>query len=240
MKWISPPVVALLVASTPAFATLQISADINGTVISCADQQVSCDTNLAPGILSIADQTINGVSVLGSAQTQTIGPLNSLNTASFQITNTNAVSVPITIAISGTDFVGPVSSFSAAGSGTWQSADGSTATLTFYGDTANGQGADNPTDLPGTQLATLTANAVGITDSFNQSFSGAFVDTDLYSMSLGTTGTLTAGGSLVGRAQTIVTAQEIPEPGSLLLLGTALFGFGWLYRRRNAAPDAAW
>jgi hypothetical protein len=231
--------VIALAAGSPANATLQLSGDINGVLFNCADQAL-CDTNLAVGQLAIADQTIGGVQFLGSSQTQVIGPTNSLNTASFQIINNNVAAIPFTVAISGTNYLGPVSQFSASGSGTFQSAIGSSINLTYFADPLNAQGADFPLDLPGISLVPGgdTKNALLATDSFAFNHSGAFVDPNLYSMSLGTTGTLTAGGSLVGRAQSLVTqAVPVSEPSTLGLLGAGLIGTGLLLRRRRPSAD---
>jgi hypothetical protein len=233
--WAVTALTALMAGlSTDAWATLMISADINGTVFTCADQQ-ACDTNPTVGQLQIANQTVAGVQFLGSSQTQVIGPVNSLNSSSFQFINNNAVSVPLQLAVSGTSFLGPVTTFSASGSGTFQSAIGSTSSMTYFADSANTQGADFPTDLPGALLAGPdNKTALLATDSFAFDHSGAFIDPDAYSMSLGTTINLTAGGSVVGRNQAIVTEQvAVSEPGSLALLASGLFGVGFIVHRRR-------
>jgi hypothetical protein len=224
----------------PAFATLQLSADINGTVFNCADQ-AACDTNPFVGQLQIANMTINGVEIVGSSQFQTIGPSNALNTSSFQIINHNMSAATIQLAINGIDFLGPVQSFSASGAGTWQNANGSSIDLSYYGDATNTQGANTPTDLPGLLLASFTDIANGPADSFSFNKNGPFIAGAAFGMSLGTSGTLAAFSgvpgtepTLVGRSQTILATNQpfvVPEPGTLMLLGAALLGLCAIRRR---------
>ena len=235
MKQLALAALALTASALPAHAVLQISGTVGGISVQCADQ-AACDTNLAVGQLSVGDQSLGGLQFIGSSQTQTVGPpTNRLDTSSFQIINNSGADVTVQLAVSGTSFAYPTTIYSASGGGTYETATGSTITLGFYADAANGQGADTPTDAPGTLLFTGSHTALALTDTFSlNSGTLPLVETGPFSMTLLASGTLTDGGSLVGRTQASVTdVTTVNEPGSLALLGGALLTTGLVLRRRR-------
>ncbi len=224
--------------SAPAHATLQVLADVNGSVSSCVDQ-AACDLNPAVGIIQVANGTLNGVQINGSIQTSTGTPANpgidTLNTSSLSIINTTGTTKTVTVVVSDTDFTGPVASFLTAGSGVWQSAIGSSITMKWFDDPANGQGADDPTDTPGNPINSFTHLATLFVDSFAHDGIGAISDPGPFSMTEQAVFTLTPFAQLVNRGQTEVKVAAVPEPSTWAMMLLGFVGLGYAGFRKARA-----
>lgn len=231
LKALAPATLLALIAA-PANATLQIALDVSGADFFCADN-AACDTNPAVGVLQIGSQTVNGVSVFGSVQTSSTAP-DSLDTSSLLIRNTSLLPKAIDFVVSATDYLGPVSVVHASGSGTWESAGGSTASLEWFADPLNRQGAGPLFSTPGALISAFSATAVGDADAFAHDGAAPF-SAALFSMTESASGTLVAGGSLVNRGQAEIAVIPEASTWAMTLLGFLGMGFAMTRRRARTA-----
>ena len=226
--------------SAPANAVLQLAADVSGSTLFCADN-TACDTNPAVGIIQIAPFTLNGVRVNGETITSVGTPgnpgLDTLNVSNLSVTNTTGVVKTINAVVSDTDFLAPVTSWESAGSGTWQGTIGSTITLNWWDDPANGQGANDVTDTPGILVDTFSGNATGIVQGFSHNGTGAAGDTAPFSMTEQAIYTLQPGGELLNCGETLVKSA-IPEPSTWVMLVLGFAGLGYASFRASRKREA--
>lgn len=235
-----------LVLSTPVEATLQVSV----TVYDTANPIVGYSNVIVDGGVGDVDGLVNNQILLGnnfqpianfivqgSFHTSKTAGLDLLTSGSSSVNNNRATTTRAYVAVGDTDFTPPANFVSVTGSGTFTNAVGSTIALGYYDDPANVQGANlafadladflaNAWKLtPGNLVDSYSYNATGGLDSFsyNNSSALAFPDLNPFSMTLLFDFNLTAGGQLTSRGQSMFKT-EVPEPATILLIGSGLVG----------------
>lgn len=220
--------------ATPMQLTITITPDIAvpGTVVTQSFNDGG--TN----VISLAPTTIGGIAVQGEFGSSTFGVQNKLTSSASDVFNTNATTSRIEVAISGVNFIGPDTFVSLSASGTWQNTAGSTFSATWFNDPANVLGAATATDGQGNNVGSFLSPAAGNpTSSFEYSPPTgllAIPDVGDFSMTEVFTYTLLANGELVSRGTTEIKTNDIPEPASLFLFGSAMIGLSLIRRRKKS------
>jgi len=238
-------VIALaLVLPAPVSAILQIDIFVEDSVntginyhhvivdggVGDTDSVVNNQINLGNNF-----QPIPNFIVQGSFHTSKPGGLNLITSGSSSVNNNRNTPTHARVAVSDTDFKPPAKVAEVTGSGTFTVASGSAIHLQYYDDPANVQGANSLVGVltPGDKIATFDYTATKSQDSFSYNQDNIAVsDLDPYSMTLYFDFTLTPGGQITSRGQSMIKPiAPVPEfpsaalPAAMVigLLGVALF-----------------
>ena len=223
---------------SPAHATLQLSIDVNGTTVTCADG-ASCDQSPTNNNLLVVDTTIGGALVQITLAQSSFGKLNELQLSSSNIENLTGAPLVVTLLASDTNFIAPTTSINSSGSLTFNSnITSANSSLSFFADPANVQGA-NPINTPGELLEFVSGHAT--TDPF--SVAGSRDDpffTDLpFSMTEEARLVVIGGGSITGLNLSEQSAVPEPKTWAMMAIGFALMAAMGFKARKNRLGEFA-
>ena len=217
--------------AVPAAARLQLSIAVGGSTFTCFDGQLSCDQSGGANNLLIVDQTVNGAFVQLALTQSQFGKPDELQLSTSNIENLTAAPITVTLTASDTSFTAPIKAINNSASLTFNSNVGAPdSTLTFFADTANGQGAPG---APGTLLESVSGHAVTDPDSFSGSRITAFAADAPFSMTESASLVLRADGSITGFNQSM-ESTAIPEPSTwaMLAIGFGFMAWGAMTRKK--------
>jgi hypothetical protein len=204
---------AIAVAST-AFAgpTLTLGYAVDGGTVTTLGSGQGNISFSAPAGDQLVQATVTGQTEFGQFVNFDLG-----------INGGSSVTSPITVYLTESDLTGQqIESISAELTNNLTSSPAASALeYTLYGSTAN--------DLfTGTVLASSTVSNVGVVNLYDGSFDSG---TGLYSITQAITISPNAAGGYTNVS--LDGAVNVPEPGSLALLGTGLIALGMLVRKRQ-------
>jgi len=220
---------ALVGWAAPAHATLQIAfSDGLGHVVTCSDG-AACDLAGPTGQLLLLDAVVGNFHVEGSFSTSTAGSPNNLQVSNLTIANDGVLRGTLEMIVSDTGYAAPVNHINESASLTFNSAVGSLpSSLSFFADTADGQGAGPGLVIPGSLLFTNSGAPATDPDSFSGSVSSLFDASGPFSMTEVASLALRGGATITGFNEAMETGVPEPATWAMMALGfgiMALFGY---------------
>jgi PEP-CTERM motif len=228
-KLLASVAILVAIASAPAHATLDVAFSDGTTTVTCADQ-TACDLDGAAKNLLLVNTIVGNFRIEGTFSLSTSGDLSTSNLTIF---NNGPSTGTLRMVVGDTDFAFPVSDIRESGSLTFNEGVGSSGTISFFADPANGQPAGTGLATPGTLLDSFTDIVDTTPDSFAGTHDSAFFANGPFSMTEEASLTMVGGSNITGFNQAMEAAVPEASTWAMMGLGFACMAFVGFKRKRS-------